>query len=127
MILPAMVDFQYQMLLYNRFVDYCPLWIHASDTEHNSVRILPEVVHARDLTTQGHCSIYTVERLSPQQGNLLDVHISIQETVPYVTSERSRFVSDGQTAKIALQCVLSILLSAYSEKYIRDCDNATYA
>lgn len=119
-LLPTVIDFQYRMLLCERFVHYSPTWVHASEMEQNSVRILPEIVLARGKNSNGQVELSTVERLSPANGNLVDVHISIQESIPFVTSERNRFIHDGETSKIALMCTMGILHSAYMERYIRE-------
>lgn len=122
---PAIIEFQYNMLLDNRYVQYLSDWVNASEIEHNSVRILPGIFNSPDLTTKESVTLNTVERLRKPRGNLLDIHICITETVPFVTSERSRFTNDGQTARLILQCVLSIIHTTYSEKYIRLFDEST--
>lgn len=119
-LMPTVIDFQYRMLLCERFVRYSPVWVHASEMEQNSVRILPEIVLARGKSSSGQVELSTVERLRSNNGNLIDIHISVQESVPFVTTERNRYTNDGETSKITLMCTMEILHSAYSERYIRE-------
>ena len=118
--LPAIIDFQYRMLLCERFVQFSPSWVHASEMSPNSVRILPEVVSTRGESSGCRVRLRTVERLNSYNGSLFDIHISIQETIPFVTTNRSRFSNDEQLGRIALMCALGIIHSAYSERYISD-------
>lgn len=116
---PSVSDFQLQMIKFNKFIEFLPGWLPSNKAKENSVRILPNLQHIEGARQARHIELQKVERLGQEKGKLVDLHISILETSPYVSDSTYRFVNEGMTGKRILECILEIMYVAYYEKYIK--------
>ncbi|MDL2220126.1 hypothetical protein LJC55_00440 [Eubacteriales bacterium OttesenSCG-928-N14] len=115
------LNFQYRMLLANKYVDYRNSgWIQSYSTEPFSVRI-----HINLLTVEAYSSLDSKkvgidisDRVDKTDRRLIDVKIIITDELPVVSTDNPRHMDDGKYGSFILETLLDIISIAYSEKFV---------
>lgn len=114
-------DFQYKMLLANKYIDYRGnKWIQSYSTDPWSLRI-----HINLLTVESYESLHSdrigisiADRVNKPDKRLVDIKIILTDPLPVISSDTTRKMDDGKYGPFLLQTLLNIVSVAYAEKYV---------